>query len=80
MRRDRARDRQYLTSLYFLSLRASQQHANVLTRSAFVQQLTEHLNTRTRRRHRLFYTNDLYFIAYRHNTSLNATRHYRAST
>ena len=73
-----APDRQYPTSLYFLSLRASQQHANVLTRSAFVQQLN--ISTPVHVVVIVSYTNDLYLIAYRHNTSLNATCHYRAST
>ena len=41
--------RQNLAALNFLTLRATQQHTNVVARLALIQQLAEHLNARARR-------------------------------
>ena len=46
VRRNRARLRQYLTTLNVVTLGATQQDANVLTSTTFVKQLTEHLTRR----------------------------------
>jgi hypothetical protein len=46
VRRDRARLAQHLAALHVLTLRAAQQHADVVARLALVQQLAEHLDAR----------------------------------
>src|SRR4051812_29350710 len=49
MRRNTARLTQHLTTLNIFFLRATQQRTNVVPRLTLIQQLTEHLHTRTHR-------------------------------
>src|SRR5690606_4657037 len=73
VRSDRSRLGQYLTTLHVLTLGATQQHAHVLTGTAFVQQLAEHLNTGTSSLGGVFQAHDLDLVAYAHNTAFDTT-------
>ncbi|PHM66408.1 hypothetical protein Xkoz_03831 [Xenorhabdus kozodoii] len=70
---DRAWLRQNLTTLNVITLRTTQQNTYVLTRTAFVQQFAEHFNARTSRFRGFFDTDDFYFVAHFHDTTLYTT-------
>ena len=71
MRRDRARLTQHLPTLHLLFVDTTQECTDVVTRLALIEQLTEHLHTRTRRLLRLTQTNDLDLITSVHNPLLH---------
>src|SRR5690606_14097001 len=80
VRFDRARLRQYLTTLNFVTLGTTQQHTNVLTCTTFVQQLAEHLYTGTRGFGRRVDTNNFDFFSNLDNASLNTARYHSTAT
>src|SRR5690554_5690764 len=80
MRRDAAGLRQNLTTLNVFTLRATQQNTNVLTRTTFVKQLAEHLNTGAGRFHRVLDTHDLKLFTDLDHTALDSTRYDRTTT
>src|SRR5690606_8867907 len=73
VRSDRARLGQYLTTLNFLTLGATQQHTHVLTSTAFVQQLAEHLNTGAGSLGGSLQAHNLDLVANAHDTALDTT-------
>src|SRR5690606_3980847 len=60
---------QNLTALNVFTLGAAQQHTHVLTRTTFVEQLAEHLNTGTGCLGRVLQTHDLDLVTDLHNTA-----------
>src|SRR5690606_23017280 len=78
VRLDRTRLAQHLATLDLVTLRATKQHADVVTGLALVQQLAEHLDTRDRRLLRRADADDLDFVADLHDAALDTTRHHRA--
>src|SRR5210317_337468 len=80
VRSDRTRMRQHLATLNLFTLRATQQYAYVVTGTAFVQQLAEHLNTGTYRLAGIVYSHDLQFLSHLDHTTLDTTRHHGATT
>ena len=72
--------RQHLTALNLFTLGPTQQYTYVVARLAFVQQLTEHLHTRTCRLCRVLDADNLNLFAHLHNAALNSTCHHRAAT
>src|SRR6056297_451965 len=79
VRRDRARLRQHLTTLHIVAFGATQQHAHVLPRTAFVQKLPEHLDARHRRLGRVADADDGNLVTDLHNPALDTPRHHRAA-
>ena len=64
---------QNLSALNFVTLGTTQQNTNILTSTAFVQQLAEHLNTGTSGLGGLFDTNDFDFVTNGNDTALYTT-------
>src|SRR6185503_4724408 len=79
VRGDRAGLRQHLPSLDLLSLRAAQQHADVVARAPLVQQLPEHLHTRADRLLRRAKAHDLDLVADFNDPAVDTPRHHRAT-
>src|SRR5690606_11442392 len=71
---------QYLTTLNVVTLGATQQHTHVLTRTTFVEQLAEHLNTGTGSLNGVANTNDLNFFTNLDDALLNTTSHNGTAT
>src|SRR5690606_5012086 len=71
---------QYLTTLNFITLGTAQQYTHVLTSTAFVQQLAEHLNTGTNGLHGVFQTNDFQLFAHFNDATLYTTGHHSTAT
>src|SRR5680860_418334 len=80
VRRNRTRLTQHLTTLHILLINPTQQCTNVVTRLTLIQQLPEHLHTRTRRRLRLTQPNNLNPVTRIHDPLLHLPRHHRATT
>src|SRR5690554_7220010 len=68
---DRAWLSQYLTTLNVVTFGATQQHTHVLTRTTFVEQLAEHLNTRTSSLNGVANTDDFNFFTNLNDALLN---------
>src|SRR5574338_499005 len=79
VRRDRTRLAQNLAALDVFTLRATQQHADVVARLTLVKQLAEHFHAGAGRLHRRLDADDLDFLAYLDDTALDATGHHRAT-
>ena len=79
MRRNRTRCSQYLTALYFFSLRSAQQNTDVISGFAFVKQLTEHFNSGAGRFLGRFDTYDFDFVTNMQNTAFNTAGNYRTA-
>mmetsp|Transcript_4709 Transcript_4709/g.15187 ORF Transcript_4709/g.15187 Transcript_4709/m.15187 type:complete len:458 (-) Transcript_4709:602-1975(-) len=80
VRSDGARNRQNLTTLNVVTLGTTQQNTNVLTSTAFVQQLAEHLNAGASRLDGIFDTNNLDLFTHLDNATLNTTGHNGTTT
>src|SRR5690554_1070487 len=71
---------QNLTTLNVVTLGATKKNTNVLTSTAFVQQLTEHLNTGTSGLDGITDTNNLNLFTHLDDTALYPTGHNRTTT
>src|SRR5665811_1616402 len=80
VRRDRLRLRQHLTPSHILLVDPPQQRTDVVASATLIENLAEHLHTRTRRGLRVTNTDDLDLIASVHHTLLNTPGHHRATT
>src|SRR5437868_6746671 len=80
VRRNTPRLRQHLPPLHILFLRPPQQRPNVVARPTLIQQLPEHLHTRTRRLRRRPQPDDLDLLPHLHLTALHPARHHRPPT
>src|SRR5690606_35319268 len=80
VRLDGARLGQYLTTLDVITLGAAQQDANVLTSTAFVEQLAEHFNAGAGSLGRVADTHDLDFFLDLDDAALKTTSHYSTAT
>ncbi len=79
VRGDRSRLGQHLPPLNFFPLGAAQQYADVFTRPTFVEQLAEHLYTRTGRGGGVFDTDNFDLFAHFDNAALDPAGHNGAS-
>src|SRR5690606_7314367 len=77
VRGDRARTRQNLAALNILALRAAQQHADVVTGLALIEQLAEHFNARAGRLRRRANADNLDFLANLDHAALDTARYNR---
>src|SRR5690606_20361519 len=75
VRLNRARLGQHLATLNVIALGTTQQNTNVLTGTAFVQQLAEHLNTGTGGLGGVLDTNNFHFLANLHDATLYTAGH-----
>src|SRR5690554_678911 len=80
VRLDGARLAQYLTTLNVVTLGTTQQRTNVLTGTALIQQLAEHLNTSTGRLGGVANANDFNFVAHVQDATLDTTGYYGTTT
>src|SRR5699024_1415641 len=80
VRLDGARLGQNLTTLNVFTLGTAQQFTDVLTRTTFVEQLTEQLDTSTGSLDGVLDTNDFHFFLDLDDTVLNTTSHNSTAT
>ena len=71
--------REHLATLHLFLLRAAEQRADVVARTALVEELAEHLDARDGRLRRRLETDDLDVIADVDRATLDAARHHRAT-
>src|SRR5690606_41226475 len=69
----------YLTTFYVFTLGTTQQYTYVLTRTTFVEQLAEHLNTSTGGFYSRLQTNDLDLFTNLDHTTLYTAGYYSRS-
>src|SRR5215469_7530875 len=79
VRRDRAGGREHLAALDLLALDAAQQHADVVARLAFIEQLAKHLDAGNHRLGGIAEPDDLNFLANLDLAAINAPGHHRAA-
>src|SRR5690554_189876 len=80
VRLDGARYTQNLTTLNVVTLGTTQQNTYVLTGTAFVEQLAEHLDTSTGGLDGILDTNNFHFFLDAHDTALNTTGYHSTAT
>ncbi len=72
--------RDHLPALDLLALNSAQQQPHVVSRAPLIEQLLEHLDSRHHRRARVLDPDDLYRLAYLHDSSLDPARRHRSAT